>query len=95
MVMTVLEAHVALDRVGDLERAFQTGASALPPGLVESFLVRDAQDTTLFRILTLWASQEALEQMRASVEKPNRDDGPYGYSGRRWRTIYRRLRNRK
>ena len=70
MVMTVLEAHVAPDRIGDLERAFQEGSQVLPTGLVESFLVRDSGDTTLFRIMTVWSSREALEEMRASVEKP-------------------------
>lgn len=70
MVMTVLRAHVAPGRIADLERAYRQGSSALPPGLVESFLVRDDEDATLFRIVTLWASREALEQMRASVEKP-------------------------
>jgi heme-degrading monooxygenase HmoA len=70
MVMTVLEAHVARHRVEDLERAWQEAAMALPPGLVESFLGRDARDETLYRIVTIWASREVLEEMRAAVEKP-------------------------
>ena len=70
MVVTVLEAHVARDRIGDLESAWRDGSRALPPGLVESFLVRDSSDDTLFRIITVWSSHEALEEMRASVDKP-------------------------
>jgi quinol monooxygenase YgiN len=70
MVLTVLEAHVARDRVDDLESAWREGSRTLPPGLVESFLVRDSSDDTLFRIITLWSSRKALEQMRASVDKP-------------------------
>jgi heme-degrading monooxygenase HmoA len=70
MVMTVLEAHVARNRIGDLESAWRDGSRMLPPGLVESFLVRDQRDDTLFRIVTIWSSREALEEMRASVDKP-------------------------
>jgi hypothetical protein len=70
MVMTVLEAHVAADRVADLERAYREGASTLTPDLVETYLVRDTKDTTLFRIMTVWVSREALDTMRASGEKP-------------------------
>jgi heme-degrading monooxygenase HmoA len=70
MVMTILEAHVAPDRIAELERAYREGTLAFPPGLVETFLVRDSDDTTLFRIMTVWSSREALENMRASVEKP-------------------------
>ena len=70
MMVTVLEAHVARDRIGDLESAWRDGSRALPPGLVESFLVRDAGDDTVFRIITVWSSREALAKMRASVDKP-------------------------
>jgi quinol monooxygenase YgiN len=70
MVMTILKARVAPDRVGDLERAYREGTQTLPPGLVETFLIRDSSDETLFRIATVWSSREALDDMRASVEKP-------------------------
>ena len=70
MVMTVLEAHVAGDRIADLERAYREGAATLPPDIVETFLVRDANDETVFRIVTVWTSRQALDKMRASKEKP-------------------------
>ena len=70
MVITVLEAHVAHERIDDLLSAYREGTDTLPPGLVETFLVRDTGDATLFRIITVWASPEALEKMRAAVEKP-------------------------
>ena len=70
MVMTVLEAHVAQDRTGDLERAYREGTSELPTDIVETFLARDTRDTTLFRIMTVWVSREALEKMRASGVTP-------------------------
>ncbi len=70
MVMTVLDAHVAAERVPDLERAYREAVTNLEPGIVETFLVRDTKDTTEFRIMTVWVSGEALEKMRASGQKP-------------------------
>jgi heme-degrading monooxygenase HmoA len=70
MVMTVLEARVAPERVAELERLYDEAASALPPEIVETFLVRNSRDPDLFRIVTLWASREALAAMRASGETP-------------------------
>lgn len=64
MVLTILEASVAPDRVGDLERAFRAAAGAVPPGLVRSLLVCAASDRTRWRIETLWTSREALAAMR-------------------------------
>ncbi len=69
-MMTVLEAQVARDRMADLERAFGETATALPPGLVESFLVHDDADPTQVRIVTLWESREALAALRTAPEKP-------------------------
>lgn len=70
MVMTVLEAKVAPDRINDLESAYRLGTAKLPPEIVETLLVRDTIDETAFRILTVWASRDALAKMRASGEKP-------------------------
>ncbi len=70
MVMTVLEAKVAPERAGDLERAFREATASIDDDLVETFLVRDARDTTTFRILTLWPSRQVLEAMRAKGGKP-------------------------
>jgi hypothetical protein len=39
-VLTILEARVATDRVGDLRRAFEaTRTSPIPPFILRSFLV--------------------------------------------------------
>ncbi|MBB6174888.1 hypothetical protein HNR23_004948 [Nocardiopsis mwathae] len=70
MVITVLEALVAADRVGDLERAYREGTARLPPGIAETFLVRDTSDTSVFRIMTVWAGRETLDEMRASGVTP-------------------------
>jgi hypothetical protein len=70
MVMTILQAQVALERTGDLERAYKEGTRELPPDIVETFLVRDADDRSVYRVMTVWVSREALDAMRASVDKP-------------------------
>lgn len=70
MVMTVLEARVAADRLADVERVFREGTSLVPPELVETYLVRDTKDPALFRLTTVWRSMADLQKMRQSGEKP-------------------------
>jgi heme-degrading monooxygenase HmoA len=70
MVMTVLEAEVAPDRVEELERIYRETASELPPGIVETFLVRNSRAPLVFRIVTVWASWAALNAVRTSGETP-------------------------
>lgn len=70
MVMTVLEAHVPTARLAEVEKVFREGMASLPPEIVESFLVRDTKDDTLFRLTTIWRSMEDLQVMRASGVKP-------------------------
>ena len=70
MIMTVLEARVATDHHSDVEKVFREGMQPLPPEIVESYLVRDTNDPSLFRLTTLWRSMEALEAMRQSGVKP-------------------------
>ncbi len=70
MVMTVLEASVEASRVGELERAYLAGSSEVSPDIVETFLARDRNAPSVFRIITVWTSREALEKMRGSGIKP-------------------------
>ena len=70
MVMTVLEARVPADHVSNVEHVFREGMMSLPPEIVESYLVRDANDPSLFRLNTVWRSMEALQAMRQSGTKP-------------------------
>lgn len=70
MVITILEAEIAPDRVPDLERAYDEGTRELPTGIRETFLVRDATDPGRHRIVTVWESQAALQAMRASGVTP-------------------------
>ena len=67
MILTVLEAHVESGHAAALKAAYEAaGNDPLPPGLVDSRLLRSRVDPTLWRIETLWASLESLERMRSS-----------------------------
>jgi heme-degrading monooxygenase HmoA len=70
MVITVLRATVAAERVRDLERAYREGTAELTPGIRQTFLVRDTTEPDTFLIVTNWVSREALDQMRASGVTP-------------------------
>jgi hypothetical protein len=64
MVLTILEATVARERVADLQSAFRDAAAHIPAGFIRSHLVSSAADPTRWRIETLWSSREALAAMR-------------------------------
>jgi heme-degrading monooxygenase HmoA len=70
MVITILEAHVASDKAPNLETEFKQGIEHLDAGIVETFLLRDFKDASLWRIPTVWQSREALDEMRRSGETP-------------------------
>ncbi|MFO7545217.1 MAG: antibiotic biosynthesis monooxygenase [Trueperaceae bacterium] len=79
MVVTILEARVAPDRVEELHRRFKVDTLPLAPGIHETYLLHDdatddATDGSLVRIVTVWSSRQALEAMRdaarASGAKP-------------------------
>lgn len=70
MVMTILEARVDRQYWQMLETIFKSKTKNLEPGLVRTDLVRSKTDETLWRIMTVWESQEALTAMRQSGETP-------------------------
>ena len=70
MVITILEAHIEPDMVPALLAAYQNGLSYLPPQMVQTFLINNATDKSLWRILSVWKSHEALDEMRSSRETP-------------------------
>lgn len=70
MVMTILEARVAPERWAAFEQAYREGITQLDAGITQTFLVHSSADSALWRILTLWRSREALEDMRRSAETP-------------------------
>ncbi len=70
MMITVLEAQVAADKIAALEAAFQQAVQQLDAGLVETFLMRSTKEPNLWQIVTIWQSREALDAMRNSGETP-------------------------
>ena len=70
MLMTVLEARVPANRLAEVDAVFREGMKGLPEEIVETFLVRDREDPSLFRLTTIWKSMEALLAMRNSGVRP-------------------------
>jgi quinol monooxygenase YgiN len=64
MVITILEATVAPDRVADLKAAYSNAGTKVPPGLVRTDLLSASADPTRWRIQTFWSSRAALDAMR-------------------------------
>ena len=70
MVLTILEAQVEARNVPLLQEAFAQAITTLDDGIVETLLVRSIKDPSLWRIMTLWQSREALDAMRQTGETP-------------------------
>jgi hypothetical protein len=70
MVITILEAHIASHNEEKLISAYMLGIEHLDQGIVETFLVKDTADTSLWRILTVWKDREALDAMRTTGLPP-------------------------
>ncbi len=69
MVVTMLEARVEEDQAEVLVGQFRAAGDSLPPFIIESSLLHHA-DSDVWRVVTVWASQEALDAYRASVKTP-------------------------
>jgi quinol monooxygenase YgiN len=70
MVMTILEAAVDRENWQNLKDTFGKEVQKLDPGLVQTYLVQAKKDENIWRIITIWESQEALDRMRQSGETP-------------------------
>lgn len=70
MILTILEAQVAPEKAGRLEEAYKQGIEHLDAGILQTFLLQSSKDASLWRIVTVWQSREALEAMRRSGEIP-------------------------
>lgn len=69
-VITILEARISPENWDVLEHEFKAGTEHIPPQLVQSFLVHNAKDPELWRIISVWRSREALEEMRRTEGTP-------------------------
>ncbi len=70
MVMTILEGQVAPEKWPALEWAYHEGIKQLDAGIIQTFLLHSSADSASWRIVTVWASREALNAMRQSGGTP-------------------------
>lgn len=70
VVITILEAHVELDKAPVLLAAYQKGLGQLPPQMIQTFILQSFKDKTLWQIISVWKNRAALEEMRNSTETP-------------------------
>ncbi len=70
MILTILEGRVLEENWGTLEAAYRQGVQQKESGIGQTFLVQNKREKELWRILTIWKSQEALDEMRSSGQTP-------------------------
>ena len=70
MVITEVEANVAEGHWELMRRSYRQLAAKLEPQIVRSYLLQGTSDPTLWRVMTVWVSQEGLEEYRRSVDTP-------------------------
>lgn len=71
MVVTMLEGTVPIDKMDEFCANYRVVTSGkLPPQMVETFLAHSGHDPSIWRIITVWRSREALEEYRKSVDTP-------------------------
>ena len=61
MILVMMEGHVTEDCWDDLQRAYADAMTHCPDTILLSLLTHDSHDPTVWRVLTVWESQEALE----------------------------------
>ena len=70
MVITILEAHVGAEDWVAFQDDYKNITAQLPPQMLQTFLLQDVADQTFWRIISVWKSREALNEMRNSGETP-------------------------
>jgi hypothetical protein len=70
VVITILEAHVSVENWTAFQMDYKNRIAQLPPQMVQTFLLQSTTDQTLWQIISVWKSREALDEMRNSGETP-------------------------
>jgi quinol monooxygenase YgiN len=70
MVITVLEAQVAIEKGEALKASYQQAIKWLDAGIVQTFLLQNIREPSTWQIITIWESRAALDAMRQSGETP-------------------------
>ena len=61
-VITILEADVPPDKAVKLEANYAEGVKELDPGIISTFLIKNANK---WKIITIWENREALNAMKS------------------------------
>ncbi len=70
-VMTMSEAHVAPENWNILGQVYRDAIErGRPAQMLQSYLIQRVSDPTLWSIVALWSSREALDDYDRSVEIP-------------------------
>ncbi len=65
MFVTILRGQVAHENWDRLQVHYDRLVSSLPEGLLDTYLIQNYQQPTLWEIVTIWTSEEAFESVRA------------------------------
>jgi len=68
VVIITMEAHASEHEWETLTRAFKYAMKRRPKALLDSYLLQDSVDPTLWRVMSVWESEEALEAYAASSD---------------------------
>ena len=68
MIITILEAKVTSERWNTLSEMYRKGIKNLPFPLVQTFLIQDSKDSSIWRIISEWRSREEYENSKESEE---------------------------
>ena len=75
MVITILEAHVEEKNWSSFQTDFKTRTTDLPPQMIQTFLLQDIADQTLWQIVSVWKSREAYDAFAPRFKAAMRERG--------------------
>ncbi len=70
MIITNLDSTVSADKWEALKSGFKKMVEAIPPQIVQSFLIQNSHEQTSWRVITIWKSKDAFIEYRKSVQDP-------------------------
>ena len=70
MVITILDAEVAENNWQALKDAYAKETVNIPEGIHQTFLIQSQSQSSSWRIMTHWRSQEDLDHMRQTEKIP-------------------------
>lgn len=70
-ILTIIEGRVDQNNWALLKQEYdKVDKNNLPDSLISSYLVQDAQELKIWRIITIWESMDAMNEYRKSVDTP-------------------------